>query len=140
MRVAAAIAALVGNSGDVGLIHRRVEAALAEVSWYRPPGPAWAMGLLGDLARAGVRFPPRLLLFRKAFLTLQGVLADVCPWASLEATLVAEAMLHLAWEWPLRWWKPLADHDYATHISSADLIHLTLRGAGRFCPLASLGH
>ena len=81
---------------------------------------------LDDLARAGVRFPPRLLLFRKAFLTLQGVLADVCPAAALDATLMSEVLVRLAWEWPLRWLKPLHDRDYGTHVSSADLIDLVV--------------
>src|SRR5207245_2867738 len=78
------------------------------------PGPTWAMNLLDGLARAGVRFPPRLLLFRKAFFTLQGVLADVCPSCSLEAALVAEAVAALAHDWPLRWIKAPGDSDRAT--------------------------
>jgi hypothetical protein len=35
-----------------------------------------------------------------------------------------------AWEWPLRWWKTLHDRDYGTHVSSADLVRLTLRRLG----------
>jgi hypothetical protein len=38
-------------------------------------------------------------------------------------------MARLAWEWLLRWCKPLHDRDYATHISSADLLQLVLRPA-----------
>jgi ubiquinone biosynthesis protein len=138
-RAAAAVASLAREGTAAGLIRRHVEAALAELRWYRPAGPMWVMGLLDALVRAGARFPPRLLLFRKAFLTLQGVLADVCPGASLGAGLMAEALVQFAWEWPLRWCKPLDDRDYATHISSADLIHLALRGAGRFCLPEVLG-
>jgi hypothetical protein len=67
-----------------------------------------------------------LLLFRKVFLTLQGVLSDICPLCSLEATLMAEAVMQLTWEWPMRWWKTLEDRDYATHLSSSDLAHLAL--------------
>ena len=95
--------------------------------------------MLDTLARAGVRFPPHFLLFRKAFLTLQGVLSDVCAACSLEATLLAEALAQLAWEWPLRWWKPLHDRDYATHVSSADLVHLALRLAPPFCRAGAPG-
>ncbi len=126
-RVSAAVAALARDAADEGLIRRHVAAALAGVHWYQPPGLSWAIGLLDALAGAGVHFPPRLLLFRKAFLTLQGVLSDVCPFGSLEAALTAAALAHLAWEWPARWYKPLDDRDYATHVSSADLIHLALR-------------
>jgi hypothetical protein len=91
------------------------------------------------LARAGVRFPPRPLLFRKAFLTLLGVLSDLCPACPPEAALAAEALAQFAWEWPLRWWKPLGDRGYGTHVSSADLVHLALRHARQFCLPAAPG-
>jgi ubiquinone biosynthesis protein len=132
-RVAAAATALSAEDADENLIRRRVRAAVAELRWNRLPGPAWVVGLLDGLTRAGVRFPSRLLLFRKAFLTLQGVLADLWPAGLLEETLMAEALVRFAWEWPLRWWKPLGDRDYATHVSSADLLNLTLRPARQFC-------
>jgi ubiquinone biosynthesis protein len=132
-RVARAVAGLARAGTDEDFIRRQVDAALAELGWYKPPGPAWAMGLLDALARGGVRFPPRMLLFRKAFLTIEGVLSDVCPVASLEPMLTAEALVQFAWEWPLRWCKSLHDRDYATHISSADLVYLALRSAGPFC-------
>ena len=125
--VAAAVAALVTSEADAALIRHTVDSELADAPWYRPPGPAWAMGLLGSLVCAGVRFPPRLLLFRKALLTLEGVLADLCPTVSLETALQVEALTQLAWEWPLRWLKPLHDRDYGTHVSSADLARLALR-------------
>jgi ubiquinone biosynthesis protein len=125
-RIAGAVAALLGNNTDTALIHRHVQAALAGVRWSRLPGLAWAMELLGTLARAGVRFPPRLLLFRKALLTLQGVLADVCPGGSVEATITAEALSHFVWEWPVRCWKLPWDRDYATHLSSADLLYVMM--------------
>jgi ubiquinone biosynthesis protein len=132
LRDAARIARAIGNlarGADEDLIRRGVEAALAELPWYKPAGPLWALGLLDSLGRAGVRFPARLLLFRKAFLTLQGVLSDLCPLCSLETVLVADGFAQLAWEWPLRWWKALDDRDYATHLSTADLLRMALRTA-----------
>jgi len=131
-RVAAAVASLARGGTDAGLIRRHVDGALTALCWYGLPGPEWAVALLDALTSAGVRFPPRLLLFRKAFLTLQGVLSDVWPAASLEAALTAEALAEFAWEWPLRWLKPPHDHDYATHVSSADLARVALRWAGQF--------
>jgi hypothetical protein len=103
------------------------------VALVQAAGPAWVVGLLDALARAGVRFPPRLLLFRKAFLTLRGVLSDVYSAGSVEVALTAEALLHFAWEWPMRWLKHLDGCDYATHVSSADLAHLALGYAPQFC-------
>jgi ubiquinone biosynthesis protein len=125
-RIATSLAALIGEGADADLLHRHVAAALSEVRWSRLPGPLWALDLFDSVARAGVRFPARLLLFRKAFLTLQGVLSDVWPAASLDAVLMAEALKQFTWELPLRWWKPFDDRDYATHVSSADLLRLVL--------------
>jgi ubiquinone biosynthesis protein len=138
-RVAGAVARLAREGTAADLIRRHVEEALAALRWYSVPGPAWATGLLDALAGAGARFPPRLLLFRKAFLTLQGVLADVYPAGSPEAALMAEALVRLAWEWPARWYKPLDDRDHATHLSSADLMDLACGQARLFCLPAALG-
>jgi ubiquinone biosynthesis protein len=128
-KVGEAIVGLANEGADETLIRRHVGAAVAGLRWGQPPGPVWAVELLDTLARAGVRFPPRMLLFRKAFLTLQGVLADVWPAGRLEETLMAEALVQFVWEWPLRLLQPLHDRDYATHISSADLLQLALRPA-----------
>jgi ubiquinone biosynthesis protein len=125
-RVAGAAAALARAGADETVVRRCVDTALTAMPWHGLPGPLWATGLLDALVQAGVRFPSRLLLFRKALLTLEGVLADLCPGGSLEATLWTEAAVQFAWEWPLRWYKPLADRDYATHLSSADLVDLWL--------------
>jgi ubiquinone biosynthesis protein len=126
-RIVRAVAGLAREGTDARVLRHHVEAALAASRWYPPPGPGWVVGLLDTLARAGVRFPPRLLLFRKSYLTLQGVLADVYPAGSLDGVLLAEALTRLAWEWPVRWCKPLDDSDYGTHVSSADLLRLALR-------------
>jgi ubiquinone biosynthesis protein len=132
-KVTAAVVGLSSEGADEDRIARLVREAVMALRWRRPPGLRWVMELLDNLTRAGGRFPPRLLLFRKAFLTLEGVLADVWPAGLLDETLMAEALLRFAWEWPLRWWKPLRDHDYATHVSSADLLQLALRPARQLC-------
>jgi ubiquinone biosynthesis protein len=131
-RVAAAVNGLARPGADEWLIRRQVAAALANMRWYRPPGPTWAMSLLDGLAGAGVRFPPRMLLLRKAFLTLQGVMSDVYAAGSLEAALTAEALSHFAWEWPARWLKAPHDRDYPTHVSTTDLMRVALRWAAQF--------
>jgi ubiquinone biosynthesis protein len=137
--IAGVVAQLARDGADESVIRRHVEAAVAELPRFKPAGPGWAMALLDSLAHAGIRFPPRLLLFRKAYLTLQGVLADVFPYVPLEAVLITEGLARFAWEWPLRWWKPLSDRDYATHVSTADILHLALRYARPLCLPAALG-
>ena len=47
--------------------------------------------------------------------------------AETRPPLAAEGLAHFVWEWPLRWCKPLEDRDYATHVSSADLMSVALR-------------
>jgi ubiquinone biosynthesis protein len=126
-RVVGAISGLARGGAGQGLISSHVAAALAERRWDKPAGPAWAIELLDTLVRAGVRFPPRLLLFRKAFLTIQGVLADLYPSWSLEAALMTEGMVQFAWDWPMRWLKTPDDRDYASHVSNADLVHICCR-------------
>ena len=76
-KVTAAVGGLSGDSADEDLIARHVREAVMGLRWRRPPGPRWVIDLLDNLTRVGVCFPPRLLLFRKVFLNLQGVLADV---------------------------------------------------------------
>jgi ubiquinone biosynthesis protein len=127
LRIANAVAGLACAGVNANLIQCNLDSALARIRWHKPAGPAWVISLLDDLASAGVRFPPRLLLFRKAFLTLQGVLSDLCPLGSLEATLMVDALVEFTWEWPMRWWKPLADNDYPTRVSSLDLVRLAFR-------------
>jgi ubiquinone biosynthesis protein len=131
--VVTAVMRLSGEGAADEVIARHVREVVTGLRWRRPPGPRWVIDLLDCLVRAGVRFPPRLLLFRKAFLTLEGVLADVWPAGLLDETLMAEALVRLAWEWPLRWWKPLYDRDYGTHVSSADLLQLALRPLRHLC-------
>jgi ubiquinone biosynthesis protein len=132
-RIVAAVVELAGGGSKEDIIARHVQEAVMDLRWRRLAGPRWVIDLLDDLTRAGVRFPHHLMLLRKTFLTLEGVLADVWPAGLLDEILMAEAMVHLAWEWLLRWCKPLYDRDYATHISSANLLQLVLRPARQLC-------
>jgi ubiquinone biosynthesis protein len=123
-RVVRAVACLARPGTDEANLRTLIAAALAKRRF--PPGPLWALELLDAIAQTGVRFPPRLLLFRKAFLTLEGVLADLSPRDSLGTALTTDALVQLIWEWPLRLWKSLDDHDYATGVSTADLARAAL--------------
>jgi ubiquinone biosynthesis protein len=87
-------------------------------------GPAFAMQLLDELALAGVHFPPELLLLRKTFLTLDGVIGDVAPGTSLADILLTAILEQFAREWPLRMFRPFDSRDFRTHLSSADIIQI----------------
>jgi ubiquinone biosynthesis protein len=109
---------------------RRVRAALAQIAFRRLPDLRWLMHLLDDLALAGVRFPPNLMVFRKSFFTLEGVLTDVCPEADIADALTGTMLRRLWFEWPLRWLKTPTSRDYDTQLSTADLLGLGIADRG----------
>ena len=57
------------------IIRERVTHLLDDLPVFRLPGPMDAMRVLDDIALNGIRFPAGLLMFRKAWFTLDGVLA-----------------------------------------------------------------
>ena len=85
------------------------------------PGPSWFIRLLDDAAVAGARFSGDLLLFRKTFLTVQGVAADLCDRISMDEVLMAGLLGALAAEWPMRGWMPFESRSPLTHLSNLDL-------------------
>jgi ubiquinone biosynthesis protein len=85
-----------------------------------------AFVLLDGLALEGFRFPPDLLLFRKTFFTLEGVLFDLCPSFDVDGAMVGEMARLFLSEAPQRWasWMfPLMDRseNYRSLISNLDL-------------------
>jgi ubiquinone biosynthesis protein len=87
---------------------------------------ARAFDVIDRTAVAGIRFPGELLLFRKAFFTLDGVLNDLDPDFHMDAAaaeLAADAFLR---EMPRRWYAGLIPrwdrpNQYATLLSNRDL-------------------
>lgn len=128
-RIARAIESLAVCSDQATLLNE-VNAGLDRIFPFRLPGVTWLAELLDGLARGGVRFPPRLLLFRKAFFTLQGVLRDVCPWSSLEWTAMQATLSQLAKELPARLRSPIGENPYPTRMSNLDLASIVLAGPG----------
>jgi ubiquinone biosynthesis protein len=59
------------------IIRERVTRLLERLPLFQIAGAMEAMRLLDDIALEGVRFPAALLMFRKAFFTLEGVLEDI---------------------------------------------------------------
>ena len=79
--VVRAIGRLLHRGAD-GRIHRhiireRVSRMLDRLPLFQFPGAMDAMQLLDEIALEGIRFPAALLMFRKAFFTLEGVLEDI---------------------------------------------------------------
>jgi ubiquinone biosynthesis protein len=111
-------------------------AALAAVvqGWLRRvrhgqlPGFTWLVGLIDEaVGSARLRFPADLLLFRKAFHSLEGVVADVGAGSSrVDDVLLGQFLRHLAAEWPQRWLALPGCRAFATRLSNADLARLML--------------
>ena len=59
------------------IIRERVNRMLDRLPLFQLPGAMDAMQLLDEIALEGFRFPAALLMFRKAFFTLEGVLEDI---------------------------------------------------------------
>ncbi len=92
------------------------------------PGFSWLTALLDDaVLRARLRPETDLILFRKALLTLDGVLADVSADVRLDDLLPFLLLRRLACEWPRRLVTPPFSRALETRLSSADLALFLLR-------------
>ena len=78
-------------------IRERVTRLLDGLPWLRLPGPLDAMRVLDDIALNGIRFPAGLLMFRKAWFTLEGVLEDISRSSvRMDFAIVRYALAHWA--------------------------------------------
>jgi ubiquinone biosynthesis protein len=121
-RVCSALEGLAITPARPDTLRGVVDREMSRLSAFRPPDLDWSMGLVDAVATAGVRFDKDLLLFRKAFFTLEGVAADLCPDLRPADVLAAVGVERYLQEWPRRAVWPLGSRDYATHLSTADLM------------------
>lgn len=89
-----------GNAGspDQDLaIRERIASLLDGLPWSRLPGPMEAMRLLDEIALDGIRFPASLLMLRKAWFTLDGVLEDISGSSvRMDSVIAKYALAHWA--------------------------------------------
>jgi len=79
------------------LIRERVTRLLDGLPLFRVPGPMDAMRLLDEIALNGIRFPASLLMFRKAWFTLDGVLEDTSRSSvRMDSVIARYALAHWA--------------------------------------------
>lgn len=123
-RMAQAIGGIAALPVDEVALMQAAETSLRELRQGRLMGPAWLIRLMDAAALAGVRFSGDLLLFRKTLLTIDGVIADVCESASLDAILIASGVQAFLKDWPNRLWTPIDSRDFSTHVSNGDLLSL----------------
>jgi ubiquinone biosynthesis protein len=77
------------------IIRERVNRMLDRLPLFQLPGAMDAMQLLDEIALEGIRFPAALLMFRKAFFTLEGVLEDIAgSGVSIDSAIARYAAKH----------------------------------------------
>ena len=100
--------------------------SLAQVRRGRFPGLEWLLDLLDRVAlESDIRFDREMVLFRKALLTLSGVLGDLSPGHGGDRVLLEAGLQRLWQEWPTRLTAG-SGRRFATHLSNADLLGLWL--------------
>ncbi len=96
--------------------------AIAELRQGRLPGFDWGVALMDRLAISGAgQFSEDLLFFRKAALSLSGVLADVDSEYSLDAGLFTGAAEAFASDLPIRLSMPVDSRDFRLRASAMDV-------------------
>lgn len=124
-RICQAVAKLGRRPPEEQLLQADVAAALQQVRWGAFPGFNWLLELLDRLAiSARMGFPEDLVLFRKALLTLSGVINDVCSDCSIDQVLLNSGLRQFLYELPNRGLTFDDAHTFGTHISNADLLSL----------------
>ncbi|MBL8415886.1 MAG: phosphotransferase [Propionivibrio sp.] len=124
-RVCAAIA-LLGQPLDEAQIQFAVAQSIRQVQLGTFPGFDWLTALMDRLAStSAVRFPEDVILFRKALLTLSGVIADVSQEVRMNSILVMQGVTRFAGGLMWRpWAAPFSRATVGAHLSNADLLAL----------------
>ena len=123
-RIVGAMIELGEGEGDVEALRSIVDEALVPIRAGALPGLDWLTALMDATAMSGARYGADLIVFRKVLQTLQGVIADVCDRAGVDAALAVAFLGRLVAEWPARLMTPPFSRALATHMSHAELAHL----------------
>ncbi|MFY9779111.1 MAG: AarF/ABC1/UbiB kinase family protein [Candidatus Baltobacteraceae bacterium] len=112
-----------GNVLDQRKLEEAVDAAFRLVRRGTFPGFDWLTTLLdGVMTTASMQFPEELTLFRKALLSMSGVVADVSGRPSLDQVLTKTAAVQFFRELGRRPRAQLDSRDFGSHLSNEDLI------------------
>ena len=123
-RIAAGLAGLgLQGTGDAAIATTVDRALDTLVQRGRPLGFDWLVGLLDALALQGASgFGAQLAVFRKSWLSLAGVLADLGSVGDADRPLIGLGLQRFAAEWPARLLAPADSRAFSTHVSTADLM------------------
>ncbi len=126
-RVCRAVSRLGRTLPDEFRLRDRVRAAIKEVRQGRLPGFDWSQRLLDGVAiSTGMSFPENLMLFRKALLTLSGVVADITKAGSLDRVMLNQGLRQFSSEWSSRMFADPTSRSYGTHVANVELMELAV--------------
>ncbi len=124
-KVCRAVSGLGTLPPDHPVLREAVERALQRVRRFELPGFGWLVTLLDEVAsRTEAGFRKDLILFRKLWATLSGVLGDLAGEHRPDKALILSGLEHFAAELPGRYTAPFGSRAFDTHLSNADLIKL----------------
>lgn len=125
--ILAALESLAIRPVDRAALLTVVERNVRNLAPLELPCLAWSMRMLDEaVTLAGLRVGASLLAFRKALLTLDGVLHDIAPDLSIDRALVGSFLPRLVAEWPWRAVLSPGSRLLPSRISNADLAHVAL--------------
>ncbi|HEU0202762.1 MAG TPA: AarF/UbiB family protein, partial [Burkholderiaceae bacterium] len=131
-KICAAVAALGTLAPDDATLMDAAARAVGRLRQGALPGMKWLTDLLDDVAqRTDAGFRDDLVLFRKAWFTLETVIDDVLDSAAAVAhdpddALVSVALQRFVAELPARFAAPFGSRRFDSHVSNADLFELWL--------------
>ncbi len=124
-RMALAISGLSTAPANEHTLQPIVADALRRIRHGAFPGFEWLLHLLDSLAAsATVEFSEDLLFFRKALLSVVGVVQDVCDDCTLDAMLLRAGTRAFCQELTGRFFTTADSRALETHVSTADLYWL----------------
>ncbi len=130
-RLRASVDALSTSSVDSAALETITDDALREIRSGRPPGISWVLGVLDRaVLEAGAKLPEDLILLRKSWLSLHGVLADLDPLYSTEIAMLLAVVGRAVADTPRRLLALPWSRAFGTHLSNLDVLRLSLSAAG----------
>lgn len=131
-KIRTAVAALGTLAEDNATLSEAAARAVQRLRAGTLPGMSWLIALLDDVAqRTDAGFRDDLVLFRKAWFTLDTVIDDVLGGAATAApnpddALIGVALQRFFAELPARLAAPFGSRRFDSHVSNADLVELWL--------------
>ena len=117
-----------GPIPDSAGLRRAIEKSLQSIRSGRFPGFSWLVSLFDSVVlEARIQFPANVLLFRKALLTVAGIVEELSGDRERADTVVMHEFMRIfAAEWPWRWQFLPSGTDRTSHLSNADLLDATM--------------